>query len=475
MCEKQLLNRDINQRMLRNIKELSVLNLRKQIEAGFYKFNSIRHPLSEQGNDFKLYITRILNNHNSPSELLKALSLFPTIRNLHSEYFQDLFTNNKLAENKKKEILLTLNAIAIAQGCSHHCSFCVVKAPSLISFMSYITILKIIKEIKKYNLQYDVKIKDFIRFINTKKLNIKLLIEIIFITEKRQLLLYKNNYLPSAMLLKLCDFLHLKSAIKNDIKKIFYLSKSNYSGEIQREMNKYFKKRLHQIPTLKYSELKEIVTLSKPRMIHYYRNDDLDYRDFTIINRGYPIDYGDIYKLFFDLGYSVDITTACWNVSDNIAQRAAEKISKIGIGSPNSFIISYHGYSIQARNNFERYLDSVINTVKTITQNPNNKIYIRCEDRNNQIIKLIHKLQEDKVFNFLNIPIVEVKNFLNKGIDINNKRIAIVKSYRKILEANRDGEKKIIGKTLGYSIDYNGDLYARFSLSDNYQKIGNIW
>jgi hypothetical protein len=187
------------------------------------------------------------------------------------------------------------------------------------------------------------------------------------------------------------------------------------------------------------------------------------------------MDYGDIYRLFIDAGFSIDITTAGWDIEDKIANEAGKKVSRIGTSYPNNFNISYHGYSIQAKNDFTRYLKSIINIVKIILNNKDNRVIVRCEDRYNQSVRLLDSLKNEGLLINQSIHEDDISLFLNKNKDIIGKGLTIIKKYKDILNKDEAGKIKIVGDTMGYSIDYNGDLYLRDNLKENYKKINNIF
>lgn len=450
----------------------TTVNYHQLFEENISSMKKIGHPLSKVGKELiekletdKLYVQKLLENDS-------WANIFPSIENPHLEYFQDLMPNTK--KNIKKEIVYLLNCVSIADGCSHQCSFCALKTPHKIRFMPYITILKIAQLIAQSTNNYGDIVNKLKSDITLNKFTKQTIIEFLYcLVERNYYTNLFNNCRGSASPLEIFQVLGFGDS---EIKKLKHLNFKQIKNKFKVLQIITDSLSLDNVKRNQASFLKYVDTSSKPRIINYYRCDPFDYRDFNVVSvkNKRPVDYGDIYKIFTNLGYSVDIATACWDKGDKVAQHAATTIAKIGVAPPNQFYLSYHAYSVQARTSFTKYLENILNAILTICKNRNNQIIIRCETRNNQALMLFRAINNNKNLGIRIMP-EQINSYLKQNTPLILDKLQITPKYDKVLPRNKYGANKLLGPFLGYSIDFDGQIYHRKNVNVSYRLYSSIW
>jgi hypothetical protein len=407
---------------------ISAVSPVENLEVAIRRMEKIRHPLTEEGKIFLEKARATLSNPNaSTAEVQKALHQFPTIEEPHLEYFEDVMVGIPLEE--KGRIIASLNVIQVTKGCSHQCIHCAVSADPKVQIMPYITALKIAQIIKRDLPIIREKIER--EFKATGAEIIGELRAGIVNSEKiaRHLLTFNGYGLAFSIVPGNPYYQHFFRKFWA----LVYFEPRNLDGpEIVTERYRHLAWQLSRQNSMERKvellkrEIEELImnqtdhvllngndknlpegwrlddflTSTKYEydgvyvrdLIHdvikmqafgtYDDSDPFDYRDINIRDKeGNKANYGDVVSAMatiLDVPVSEQvqgIVSAGWNVSDSTARRAAEKMKRLGA----KISISVHFYGAQARNDPERYRESLKMVIRTLHPHIKFRIYGKKE------------------------------------------------------------------------------------------------
>lgn len=312
------------------------------------KFLQIRFPLSPQGEDLK---KAILAGTASEDDL-------PTVEKPHLELFADF---DALDQSRITEIFDEgLANIQITKGCRHQCTFCAAGASKEVETMPFPAVLKSAEYKKKLDGEVERQMEDWIRVMEEETgLSIEQIRKIRL--EESGLPLEEINRVGSK----------IAQAFQNHP---LYQTLRKYNPDLVEHFDKHIKifghlatVDFHQSIPVDYRDSDSWVDNLLPQVTNYYDSDPFDYKDRTFTHQdGTPADFGDVAEALASKVRPIHITTAGWSKTDKIAQRAAEKIIKMGPEYFKHVRLSVNQFEIRARKNPDIYLEDTKNSIQIL-------------------------------------------------------------------------------------------------------------
>jgi hypothetical protein len=298
-----------------------------------WSFLGSRFPLSEKGLSLQKRVIRALDGEEDLMELEGEL---PTVENIDEKF--DLYVDlDTTPEEEERFFGEKLSNVQLSKGCSKQCSHCAANASLLHEggMMPFVAVVKIAKKKREQE---------------EKKKETRVLLD---------------------------DYLARVNDLFKDVDEKRYYEDIRYRVMLKEHI---FKEIFMQHPLSRVlSPEQQALFKRDPRrenlghMLVYYDSEPFDYRDTSLLHSdGTPADLGDALERLSTTFRPVHITTCGWMPQDRIAQRAAEKMARLGPKRIVNIRVSFSPYSRFARRSLSQkdgygaYVRSMKQVIETL-------------------------------------------------------------------------------------------------------------